>query len=63
MLSGGETVSENQDGSLVVSARSATGGTIATTLRATGAGVDVTTHAHAIAVGGDAISHAGLHAP
>jgi hypothetical protein len=59
VLSGGETVSENQDGSLVVGARSATGGTIATTLRANGAGVDVTTHAHEIAVGGDAIAHAG----
>ena len=58
VLSGGETVSENEDGSLVVGARSATGGTIATTLRATGAGVDVTTHAHDITVGGDAIAHA-----
>ncbi len=57
-LSGGETVSENQDGSLLVSARSATGGTIATTLRANGGGVDVSTHAHEIAVGGDAIAHA-----
>ena len=71
-LSGGETVSENQDGSLLVSARSATGGTIATTLRSNGQGVDVTTHAHEIAVGGDAIAHAdpftathraALHAP
>jgi hypothetical protein len=58
VLSGGETVSENQDGSLVVGARTAAGGTIATTLRANGAGVDVTTHAHDIAVGGDAIAHA-----
>lgn len=57
-LSGGETVSENLDGSLLVSARSATGGTIATTLRSNGQGVDVTTHAHEIAVGGDAIAHA-----
>jgi hypothetical protein len=63
LLSGGETVSENQDGSLIVSARSATGGTIATTLRANGAGVDVTTHAHEIAVGGDAIEHADPAAP
>jgi hypothetical protein len=63
VLSGGETVSENQDGSLLVSARSATGGTIATTLRATGAGVDVTTHAHEIAVGGEAIEHARHHVP
>jgi hypothetical protein len=56
-LSGGETVSANQDGSLTVSATSG-GGSIATTLRATGAGVDVTTHAHEIAVGGDAVTHA-----
>jgi hypothetical protein len=64
VLSGGETVSENQDGSLVVGARSARGGTIATTLRANGAGVDVTTHAHDIAVGGDAVAHAqGLARP
>jgi hypothetical protein len=62
-LSGGETVSENEDGSLLVSARSATGGTISTTLRANGQGVDVTTHAHEIAVGGDAIVHAGPTAP
>jgi hypothetical protein len=63
VLSGGETVSENEDGSLIVSARTATGGTIATTLRATGAGVDVTTHAHEIALGGDAIAHADPGAP
>ncbi|MDQ6941636.1 MAG: hypothetical protein M3169_03865 [Candidatus Eremiobacteraeota bacterium] len=63
VLSGGETVSENQDGSLVVGSRSATGGTIATTLRANGAGVDVTTHAHDIAVGGDVIAHADRSAP
>jgi hypothetical protein len=62
-LSGGETVSENQDGSLLVSARSATGGTISTTLRANGQGVDVTTHAHEIAMGGDAIAHANPTAP
>jgi len=62
-LSGGETVSENEDGSLLVSARSAVGGTIATTLRANGQGVDVTTHAHEIAVGGDAVAHAGPTAP
>jgi hypothetical protein len=60
-LSGGETVSVNQDGSLAVSARGAGGGTIATTLRSTGDGVDVTTHAHELALGGDAIAH-GAHA-
>jgi hypothetical protein len=56
-LSGGETVTVNQDGSLVVNAQNANGGTIATTLRANGAGVDVTTHAHELALGGDAIAH------
>jgi hypothetical protein len=63
VLSGGETVSENEDGSLLISARSATGGSIATTLRANGQGVDVTTHAHEIAVGGDAIQRAEPFAP
>ena len=62
-LSGGETVSVNQDGSLNVSAASGNGGTIATTLRSTGAGVDVTTHAHEIALGGDAITHGAPKPP
>lgn len=57
-LSGGETVSENQDGSLVVSAANGQGGTISTTLHGTGSGVDVTTHAHQLAVGGDVVEHA-----
>ncbi|MDB5069146.1 MAG: hypothetical protein JWM87_257 [Candidatus Eremiobacteraeota bacterium] len=60
-LSGGEKVSVNQDGSLVVNAKNAAGGSIATTLRSIGAGVDVSTHAHEIALGGDAITH-GAHA-
>jgi hypothetical protein len=62
-LSGGETVSANQDGSLTVSARGGHGGTIATTLRATGGGVDVTTHAHELALGGDAIAHGAPKPP
>jgi hypothetical protein len=57
-LSGGETVSVSQDGSLTVNASNGSGGSIATTLRSTGAGVDVSTHAHEIALGGDAITHA-----
>jgi len=61
-LSGGERVTANQDGSLVVNASNGHGGTIATTLRSTGSGVDVTTHAHDIALGGDAIDH-GTAAP
>jgi hypothetical protein len=56
-LSGGERVDVNQDGSLTVSSQSANGGTIATTLRSTGAGVDVTTHAQNLALGGDAVTH------
>jgi hypothetical protein len=59
-LAGGETVTTNQDGSLTVSARGGHRGTIATTLRATGGGVDVTTHAHELVLGGDAIAH-GAH--
>ena len=56
-LSGGETVSVNQDGSLKVAADDGRGGTIATTLRSTGTGVDVTAHAHELALGGDAVTH------
>lgn len=53
-LSGGETVTENADGSVVVNAANGRGGTIATTLRSNGGGgVDVTTHVHDLAVGGD----------
>ncbi|HTD37883.1 MAG TPA: hypothetical protein VK669_10245 [Candidatus Limnocylindrales bacterium] len=64
-LSGGERVTANQDGSLIVNASNRHGGTIATTLRATGSGVDVTTHAHDIALGGDAVEHGttSRHAP
>jgi hypothetical protein len=64
-LSGGETVTENTDGSLVVAAANGRGGTIATTLRANGNGIDVTTHAHDLAVGGDVVRHSrhGGHRP
>jgi hypothetical protein len=60
-LSDGETVTENADGSLVVAAANQQGGTMSTTLHATGNGVDVTTHAHDLAVGGDVVQH-GRHA-
>ncbi len=52
-LSAGETVASNTDGSLTVTATDGNGGTIATTMRATGSGVDVTTHAQNIMIGGD----------
>lgn len=62
-LSGGETVRADDDGSLVVSARSANGGgSIATTLRAVAGHVDVTAHAHGIDLGGDLVNH-GAAAP
>jgi hypothetical protein len=57
-LSGGETVRADNDGSLVVSAGTANGGSISTTLRALGGRVDVTAHAHGIDVGGDLVNHA-----
>jgi len=57
-LSGGETVTENQDGSLCVNATNARGGSVSTTLRATGNGVDVTTHAHDVTLGGEVVAHA-----
>jgi len=56
-LSGGANVTANQDGSLTISASDAQGGSIATTLRCSGQGVDVDSHAHEIALGGDAITH------
>jgi hypothetical protein len=56
-LSGGATVSANQDGSLTVTATNAQGGSIATTMRCSGQGVDVDSHAREIALGGDAIAH------
>ncbi|HEX3548753.1 MAG TPA: hypothetical protein VHT53_00145 [Candidatus Elarobacter sp.] len=61
-LSGGERVDVAQDGSISVLAANGSA-TVATTLRSTGAGVDVTTHGHGIALGGDAVTHArGAHA-
>lgn len=60
-LSGGETVTENADGSLVVTASDAFGGSISTTMRTNGSGVDVTAHAHRISVGGDIVT--GTAAP
>jgi len=56
-LGGGENVTFNADGSLVVSAADGNGGSISTTLRSTGSGVDVTAQAHGIRVGGDIVEH------
>jgi len=55
-LSGGERVDIGQNGALTVSAGQGAA-TISTTLTSTGDGVDVATHGHDIALGGDAIAH------
>ncbi|MFN2527630.1 MAG: hypothetical protein ABR584_02825 [Candidatus Baltobacteraceae bacterium] len=55
-LGNGETVTKNNDGSLSVIGVNGQGGTINTTLRATGGGVDVTTTAHNVDVGGDIVN-------
>jgi hypothetical protein len=62
-LSGGERVAVNQDGSLSVTARNRAGGSIATTLRATGGGVDVTTHGHQLGLGGDVVAYGAAQTP
>jgi flagellar basal body rod protein FlgG len=56
-LSGGATVTANQNGSLTISASNAQGGSIATTMSSNGQAVDVSSHAHDIALGGDAVTH------
>jgi len=56
-LAGGETVTENQNGSLLVSASNGRGGSIATTLSASGGGVDVTTTAQHLQLGGSVVQH------
>ncbi len=56
-LSGGATVSASENGSLTITASNSHGGSIATTLSSNGQWVDVSSHAHEIALGGDAITH------
>ena len=56
-LGGGETVTANADGSLVVADANRSGGSISTTLRANGKGVDVTATAQHIRLGGDIVEH------
>lgn len=51
-LGNGATVTENQDGSLLVNARSGNGGNIQTTLTAQGQGVNVDVTAHDVDLGG-----------
>lgn len=57
-LGNGETVTRNADGSLNVGDRSQRGGSIVTTFRSNGQGVDVNVRAHDVALGGDLASAA-----
>ncbi len=56
-LAGGETVTANADGSLLVSATNGQGGSITTQLIGTGTEVGVATHAHDIGLGGEVMRH------
>ena len=53
---GDTTVTRNQDGSLQVVARNRSGGSIATTMRVNGNGVDVNCNAHDVDLGGDLVN-------
>ena len=55
-LDGGETVTRNQDGSLTVADRTATGGSLATTLRAWNGGIDVAATGTDVDLGGDIVN-------
>jgi hypothetical protein len=56
-LGGGLQVTENANGSLAVAASNGQGGNIATTLSASGGGVNVTTTAQHLALGGSVVGH------
>ena len=62
-LPGGEAVTANADGSLVVAEGNGNGGSISTTLRANGNGVDVTANAQQIRLGGDIVDHGAAATP
>jgi len=57
-LGDGDTVTRNQDGSLVFTAYSGNGGTITTTLQQNGSGVDVNVAASNVDLGGDLVQGA-----
>jgi len=62
-LSGGETVTANADGSLTVAATNGQGGSISTVLKANGTELNVETHAHDIALGGEVMNRGRLKTP
>jgi len=55
-LTNGATVSRAADGSLTISESNANGGSISTTMRQNGPGVDVTTNAQGVRIGGDIVN-------
>lgn len=60
-LGNGETVTRNQDGSLQIADAAQNGGSITTTMRANGSGVDVSVAAQNVDLGGDLASHRNEH--
>lgn len=56
MLLGGETVTRNSDGSLVIADQNGAGGSITTTLSENGHGVDVRAQANNVELGGDILN-------
>jgi hypothetical protein len=59
-LGGGETVTRNADGSVVVVDGNGMGGSITTTLRVNGNGVDVNTQANNVDLGGELVNQSAL---
>lgn len=62
-LGNGEVVTRNSDGSVVVSDDNGMGGTISTTLRDNGQGVDVSAQAANVELGGDLVSQSTMQPP
>ncbi len=55
-LDGGETVTRNTDGSLTVHDQSSSGGSLSTTLKSWGGGVDVNAQGQNVDIGGDIVN-------
>ncbi|GAC1393164.1 MAG: hypothetical protein NVSMB31_12260 [Vulcanimicrobiaceae bacterium] len=58
-LGGGQTVTKNNDGSLSMVNTNGQGGTMNTIFKSNGAGIDVTTSAHQVDLGGDIVNPPG----
>jgi hypothetical protein len=62
-LGNAETVTRNADGSVVIADDNGMGGTISTTLRGNGQGVDVTSQASGVDLGGDLVDYQAQNYP